>query len=53
MTPIRSANRPTYPALIVFGIVYIATLAIVFAPQSLRDSTGIDRSPAGITKGTN
>lgn len=40
MTPIRSTKRTSYTALMVFGIVYIATLAIVFAPESLRASTG-------------
>lgn len=35
-TTIRSARRTGYPALMVFGIVYLATLAIVFTPESLR-----------------
>lgn len=51
MTPIRSANRTSYPALITFGIVYIATLAIVFTPQSLRACAGGHGTPAIITKG--
>lgn len=33
---IRTARRTSYPALMLFGLVYVATLAIVFAPESLR-----------------
>lgn len=32
----RSARRTSYPALMVFGIVYLATLAIIISPQSFR-----------------
>ncbi|MCT8330796.1 hypothetical protein [Albidovulum sediminis] len=33
---IRSAQRTSYPALMAFGIVYLATLAVVFGSDSLR-----------------
>lgn len=33
---IRSAQRTSYPALMIFGVVYLATLAIVFGSDSLR-----------------
>ncbi len=33
---IRSAQRASYPALMIFGVVYLATLAIIFGPDSLR-----------------
>lgn len=37
MTPtIRTARRTSYPALMLFGIVYLATLAIVVSPESFR-----------------
>lgn len=41
---IRTARRTSYPALMLFGIVYVATLAVVIAPESLR-SGGYDRAP--------
>lgn len=34
--PIRSTRHNSYPALMVFGLVYLAALAIVIAPDSLR-----------------
>lgn len=37
MTPtIRTTRRTSYPALMLFGIVYLATLAIVVSPESFR-----------------
>lgn len=35
-TAIRTTRRTSYPALMLFGIVYIATLALVVSPQSFR-----------------
>lgn len=32
----RSARRTSYPALMLFGIVYLATLAVVLSPESFR-----------------
>jgi hypothetical protein len=33
---IRSAQRSSYPALLIFGAVYLAALALVFGSDSLR-----------------
>jgi|GEM_PF-4672975 len=39
MTPVLRTSRPTsYPALMLFGIVYLAALAIVVSPESFRAS---------------
>ncbi len=35
-TAIRTTHRASYPALMIFGIVYLATLAIVVSPESFR-----------------
>ena len=35
-TAFRTTRRTSYPALMLFGIVYLGTLAIVFSPQSFR-----------------
>ena len=33
---IRSAQRTSYPALMISGVVHLATLAIISGPDSLR-----------------
>lgn len=52
MTPtIRTARRTSYPALMLFGLVYIAALAIVIAPESLRGASGGQAAPIFAPKG--
>lgn len=32
----RSARRTSYPALMLFGVIYLVTLAVVLSPESFR-----------------
>lgn len=50
---IRSAQRTSYPALMIFGVVYLATLAIVFGSDSLRavPAGGVETSAVTLQDG--
>ena len=53
MTPtIRATRRISYPALMLFGIVYLATLAIVVSPESFRAAHVTPDTVAQTAKGT-
>lgn len=55
MTPIiRTSRRSSYPALMLFGLVYLMALAIVVSPETFRaDRATVDSTAATqITKGT-
>lgn len=53
MTPaIRTTRRTSYSALMLFGIVYLATLAIVISPQSFRATQGTLDTVTQTAKGT-
>lgn len=53
MTPtIRTARHTSYPALMLFGIVYLATLAIVASPESFRAAHATLDTVAQTAKGT-
>lgn len=35
--PVRTQRRVAYPALFLFAIAYVSALAIIFAPDRLRE----------------
>lgn len=43
-TPIRTARRTSYPALMIFATVYLAALAVVVAPSGFRAGAGLGAS---------
>lgn len=51
-TVLRSPRRTSYPALMLFGIVYLATLAIVVSPESFRAAHATLDTVAQTAKGT-
>lgn len=53
MTPVlRTSRRTNYSALMLFGIVYLATLAIVISPESFRADGATLGTANPTTKGT-
>jgi hypothetical protein len=43
---LRSPRRTSYPALMLFGIVYLSALAIVVAPESFRSGPAMPTNTA-------
>jgi hypothetical protein len=43
---LRSTRRTSYPALMLFGIVYLSALAIVVSPESFRSDPTMSANTA-------